>query len=79
MLFTSFKTQSELLSGNTWQIPKQPTVGNFSTVLEGNFYVFKNSIIAVSISVVLILIISSMAAFAFQGLNLHSTMYCIRL
>ncbi|ABP66313.1 binding-protein-dependent transport systems inner membrane component [Caldicellulosiruptor saccharolyticus DSM 8903] len=67
MLFTSFKTQSELLSGNTWQIPKQPTVGNFSTVLEGNFFTYlKNSIIAVSISVVLILIISSMAAFAFS-------------
>nr|P40980.1 RecName: Full=Putative ABC transporter permease protein ORF2 [Caldicellulosiruptor sp. Rt8B.4]AAB42042.1 putative membrane bound sugar transport protein; ORF2 [Caldicellulosiruptor sp. Rt8B.4] len=67
MLFTSFKTQSELLSGNTWQIPRQPTIGNFSTVLEGNFFTYlKNSVIAVSISVVLILIISSMAAFAFS-------------
>ncbi|WAM33578.1 carbohydrate ABC transporter permease [Caldicellulosiruptor morganii] len=67
MLFTSFKTQSELLSGNTWQIPRQPTIENFSTVLEGNFFTYlKNSVIAVSISVVLILIISSMAAFAFS-------------
>lgn len=32
MFFTSIKTQSELLEGNTWQIPKQPTVGNYSTV-----------------------------------------------
>ncbi|WP_271628770.1 carbohydrate ABC transporter permease [Caldicellulosiruptor sp. DIB 104C] len=80
MLFTSFKTQSELLSGNTWQIPKQPTVGNFSTVLEGNFFTYlKNSIIAVSISVVLILIISSMAAFAFSRFKfaLNNVLYSL--
>jgi raffinose/stachyose/melibiose transport system permease protein len=80
MFFTSIKTQTELLMGNTWQIPKQPTIGNYSTVIHGSFFNYlKNSIIAVSISVVLILIVSSMAAYVFSRMKfiLNNVLYSL--
>ncbi|ADQ04075.1 binding-protein-dependent transport systems inner membrane component [Caldicellulosiruptor owensensis OL] len=80
MFFTSIKTQTELLMGNTWQVPKQPTIGNYSTVIQGSFFTYlKNSVIAVSISVILILIVSSMAAYVFARMKfaLNNLLYSI--
>ncbi|ADQ07750.1 binding-protein-dependent transport systems inner membrane component [Caldicellulosiruptor hydrothermalis 108] len=80
MAFTSLKTQMELLMGNTWQIPKKPTIGNYLTVFEGSFFNYlKNSVIAVSVSVVLILLVSSMAAFVFARMKfgLNNVLYSL--
>ncbi|WP_039763689.1 carbohydrate ABC transporter permease [Caldicellulosiruptor sp. F32] len=80
MAFTSFKTQMDLLTGAVWELPKQPTFSNYLTVFKGNFVsYFKNSVIAVSLSVVLILLISSMAAYVFARtkFKLNSALYSL--
>ncbi len=80
MAFTSFKTQMDLLTGAVWELPKQPTFSNYLTVFKGNFIsYFKNSIIAVSLSVVLILLISSMSAYVFARakFKLNSALYSL--
>lgn len=45
MFFTSIKTQTELLMGNTWQIPKDPTIGNYSTVIHGSFFTILKTVL----------------------------------
>jgi raffinose/stachyose/melibiose transport system permease protein len=70
MLQTGLKEQFELLSGSIWALPKAPTLANYSTIIQGKFFIFlKNSIFVVGISVFLILIISSMASYVFSRIK----------
>lgn len=67
MAITSFKDQFELLTKSLWALPAEPSIENFRLVIENDLFVFvRNSVVVVSISTVLILIVSSMAAYVFS-------------
>jgi len=65
MIQTGFKEQFELLTSSVWALPQSPTLNNYTTVLfsERFFRSLLNSSLVVVISIALILIISSMAAY----------------
>lgn len=70
LVLTAFKGQFELLSEALWALPAEPSLDNFRRVIENDFFVFlKNSFVVVSISVVLILVVSSMAAYVFSRIG----------
>jgi raffinose/stachyose/melibiose transport system permease protein len=71
MIQTGFKEQFELLTRSVWAWPQNPSLSNYTTVLFGSrfFRFLLNSSLVVSISIVLILIISSMAAYVFAKIK----------
>ena len=70
MVQSGFKKQFDLLSHPFWALPQEWAVENYRTVLEGPFLrSLLNSIIVVSVSVTLILLIASMAAFVFARID----------
>ena len=70
MVQSGFKQQSDLLSAPFWALPKTWSFDNYRTVLSGAFaHSFLNSLLVVSISVTLILLTASMAAYAFARLE----------
>ncbi|WP_321855871.1 carbohydrate ABC transporter permease [Paraburkholderia tropica] len=67
---TSLKTQDETFSSPVWALPKHLYIGNYAAVLEGPYFTyFRNSLFVVGVSVVLIVIVSAMAAYAFARLR----------
>ncbi|PKR88723.1 carbohydrate ABC transporter permease [Pleomorphomonas diazotrophica] len=70
MVMTSFKSQQESFSSSVWALPEALDLVNYNDVLSGPFLTyFKNSVMVVVISVLLIMLISSMAAFAFARMR----------
>src|SRR5215471_17966440 len=70
MVQSGFKSQFELLTVFFWALPKKWTLENYRTVLAGSFpHSLINSLLVVSISVLLILICASMAAYAFARIS----------
>ena len=70
MVQSGFKKQFDLLSHPFWMLPQEWTLENYRTVLEGTFLrSLLNSMIVVSISVTLILLVASMAAFVFARME----------
>jgi raffinose/stachyose/melibiose transport system permease protein len=70
MVQSGFKKQFDLLSHPFWMLPQEWALENYRTVLEGTFLrSLLNSVIVVSISVTLILLIASMAAFVFARVD----------
>jgi len=70
MIQSGFKKQIDLLSNPFWTLPQEWVLENYRTVLEGPFLrSLLNSVFVVSVSVTLILLIASMAAFAFARLD----------
>ncbi|MDR3373111.1 MAG: carbohydrate ABC transporter permease [Ancalomicrobiaceae bacterium] len=66
----SFKTQEETYSASIWALPKSFNLVNYEEVLRGRFFTYLgNSVLVVSVSVVLIVLISAMAAFALARLK----------
>lgn len=66
----SFKSQSDYMSGNFWGLPSQVYFGNYQKVFASDFLIyFRNSIIVAGVAVCLILLISSMASYAFAKLK----------
>lgn len=64
MVATSMKTQGEFLSGNALSLPGKVNFTNHLTVLKGSFFsYFKNSVLVVGISSVLLILISAFAAY----------------
>ena len=64
MVLNSFKDRIELMTGNMFALPKVWQIGNYVEVLTGNFWrYFFNSVIVLVISLALLLVISSMAAY----------------
>ncbi|MEQ0776677.1 carbohydrate ABC transporter permease [Paraburkholderia tropica] len=67
---TSLKTQDETFSSPVWALPKHLYVGNYAAVLGVPYFTyFRNSLFVVGVSVVLIVIVSAMAAYAFARLR----------
>src|SRR5262245_4906704 len=70
MVQSGFKKQFDLLSHPFWTLPQEWALDNYLTVLQGPFLrSLLNSVIVVAVSVTLILLIGSMAAFAFARMN----------
>ncbi|WP_094550407.1 carbohydrate ABC transporter permease [Petroclostridium xylanilyticum] len=70
MVQTGFKQQSELLSGPVWALPKVPTLSNYVGVLTGKFFIFfRNSVVVVAGSVILILLVSAMSSYVFSRIK----------
>jgi raffinose/stachyose/melibiose transport system permease protein len=67
---TSLKTQDETFNSPVWALPKHLYFGNYAAILEGPYFTyFRNSLFVVGVSVVLIVIVSAMAAYAFARLR----------
>src|SRR5215475_11016480 len=70
MVQSGFKKQFELLSNPFWTLPREWVLENYRTVLQGPFLrSLLNSAFVVSVSVTLILLIGSMAAFVFARID----------
>jgi raffinose/stachyose/melibiose transport system permease protein len=70
VLMTSLKTQMETFTGSVWALPEKLNLVNYIAVLQGGFWVYlRNSVFVLVLSIVLILVISSMAAYAFARLR----------
>lgn len=70
MVMTTFKTQQESFASSVWALPESLNFVNYADVLSGPFLAYlKNSVMVVAISVVLIVLISAMAAYAFARIR----------
>ena len=64
MLFAALKEQFELMMCGVFDLPKKFYLGNFIEVFQGNIYnYFKNSIIVLVVSLVILLALSACAAY----------------
>jgi len=76
MVNTSFKDQFELLSKPLWALPQKPTMMNFRTVIQNNFFgYFKNSFVIVITSVIVLVFVSAMASYIFARMKIKSIHY----
>jgi raffinose/stachyose/melibiose transport system permease protein len=70
MILTGLKEQFELMTRPIWALPENPTLANYTQVLGSRFFRYlANSLFVVSVSVGLILLISSMAAYVFARIR----------
>lgn len=70
LVFTTFKSQADIYSTPVWALPKTLDFSNYLLVLQGSFWTYlKNSAFVVVISIILTVLLSSMAAFAFARLK----------
>lgn len=64
MILAALKEQFELMMGGVFDLPKKFYLGNFIEVFQGNIYsYFKNSIIVLVVSLVILLALSACAAY----------------
>jgi raffinose/stachyose/melibiose transport system permease protein len=80
VLATSVKTQDETYSSPVWALPRHIFFGNYVAVLEGPYFqYFRNSVFVVGVSVLLIVLVSAMAAYAFARLrfSLNKTLFAM--
>lgn len=69
MFVSSVKGPMELYTHPVWALPLEPSLKNYVAVLSGGFWRYlSNSLLVVSVSVGLILLLSSMAAYVFARL-----------
>ena len=70
VVMTSLKSQQETFSGSVWSLPEKLNFENYLAVLNGGFWTsLRNSVFVLVTSIILILVISSMAAYAFARLR----------
>lgn len=70
IIVTSFKSQEESFSSSVWDLPQRIDLSQYESVLHGAFFTYlRNSFFVVGVSVLLIVILSSMAAYAFARLD----------
>ena len=70
VVMTSLKSQQETFTGSVWALPERLNFENYLAVLQGGFWVYlRNSVFVLVLSIGLILVISSMAAYAFARLK----------
>lgn len=64
MILAALKEQFELMMGGVFDLPKKFYLGNFIEVFQGNIYIyFKNSVIVLIVSLVILLALSACAAY----------------
>jgi raffinose/stachyose/melibiose transport system permease protein len=70
VVVTSLKTQEETFSEPVWALPTHVYFGNYWAVLNGPYLTyFSNSVFVVGVSVLLIMLLSAMAAYVFARLR----------
>lgn len=70
VVMTSLKSQQETFTSAVWALPQKLNLANYIAVLNGGFWVYlRNSVFVLVLSITLILVISSMAAYAFARLR----------
>ena len=70
VVMTSLKSQQETFTGSVWSLPEKLNFENYLAVLNGGFWTYlRNSVFVLVLSIILILVISSMAAYAFARLK----------
>lgn len=70
MVQTGFKQSLELMTAPVWALPQEPTLANFRDVLARNFFRFlTNSLVVVTISIALVVLFASMAAYIFARMQ----------
>jgi len=70
VLIMSFKSMQEYMRGNMWGIPQDIYFGNFQRVLAADFNIyFRNSAIVSLVTVLTVIVVASMAAYAFVNLE----------
>jgi raffinose/stachyose/melibiose transport system permease protein len=70
MVVSSFKSQEETFATSVWAPPSTLYWGNYTAVLKGPFFTyFRNSVFTVGVSVLLIVIVSAMAAYVFARMR----------
>ena len=70
VIVTSLKTQEETFSAPVWALPAHLYFGNYLAVLHGPYFTyFRNSFFVVGVSVVLIVLLSAMAAYVFARMR----------
>ncbi|WP_319413671.1 carbohydrate ABC transporter permease [uncultured Cohaesibacter sp.] len=68
--FTSFKSLQETYTNPVWMPPEHWNFGNYLQLLNGSFLTYlRNSVFVISVSVILIVLVSSMAAYALARLK----------
>nr|WP_321458464.1 carbohydrate ABC transporter permease [uncultured Cohaesibacter sp.] len=68
--FTSFKSLEETYTRPVWMPPEHWSLGNYTQLLNSSFLTYlRNSVFVISISVILIVLVSSMAAYALARLK----------
>lgn len=70
MVQTGFKQSLELMTAPVWALPQDPTLANFRDVIQRGFLRFlSNSLIVVSVSILLVVLFASMAAYVFARMK----------
>ena len=70
MVQTGFKQSLELMTAPVWALPQDPTLANFRDVIQRGFFRFlSNSLIVVSVSILLVVLFASMAAYVFARMK----------
>lgn len=70
ILLTSFKTQEETFSASVWALPASLNFSKYTEILQGSFLSYLlNSVFAVGLSVLLIVLLSAMAAYVFARMK----------
>ncbi len=64
MLFTSLRPQQDLFTDVPWSFPSHPTLQNYTTVLDNGFVTyFTNTVFVTVVSVLVIVVVSLLAAY----------------
>jgi raffinose/stachyose/melibiose transport system permease protein len=70
MILSSFKQRFEVLGGGVFALPRKPSMTNYATALAGGFLRYLlNSIVVVSLSLLLIILVSAAASYVFSRLK----------
>lgn len=70
VLFTSLKSQQDTFDSPVWALPSHLDWSHYSSVLQSGFFTYlRNSLFVVGLSVLLIVIVSAMAAYALARLK----------
>jgi raffinose/stachyose/melibiose transport system permease protein len=70
VVFTSLKSQQETFDSAVWALPRHFDWSQYSAILEGKFFIYlRNSVFVVGLSIALILVTSSMAAYALSRMQ----------
>jgi raffinose/stachyose/melibiose transport system permease protein len=70
VIVTSLKSQEESFADSVWALPRHLDFAEYASVLQGPFFTYLlNSCFVVGVSVLLIVLLSSMAAYAFARLH----------
>ncbi|MCW5320699.1 carbohydrate ABC transporter permease [Verminephrobacter aporrectodeae subsp. tuberculatae] len=70
VVFTSLKSQQDTFDRPVWALPSRWDWSHYATVLHSGFFIYlRNSVFVVGVSVVLIVLVSAMAAYALSRLK----------